>query len=92
MSKQLYDLTQYSETDHNIVTQISMLTENETLDLEITRMDGTPVLEENGDPVIVSLPQNELNIILEYSLQYELDFTSAFWQIVTKGLELSDLK
>lgn len=86
----IYELSQYNETDHELVKSVKNMADDELLLINITDMDGEQLREADGSPVEVSVPKEDMIGFLKLMRSNNETFEDMFVGILDAAISLDE--
>lgn len=86
LTERIYDVELYQIEDHDLVHQVYKMSENDTIDIELTDMNGKNWLENNGDKVVITLTKEEIEEVLIIAQKDDLTFNEVFVKAIQLGI------
>lgn len=85
----IYDLSGYKEEDHELVTVVQGLDDDEGIEFSLTDENDEP-LYENGELVVIPIDKKELVDLLEILQNSELTFNQLFVNAMQEGIRQAE--
>lgn len=86
LTERIYDVELYQIEDHDLVHQVYKMSENDTIDIELTDMNGENLREKNGDKAVIKLTKKEIEEVLIIAQKDDLTFNEVFVKAIQLGI------
>lgn len=87
----IYELSQYNETDHELVKSVKNMADDELILINLTDMDGEQLREADGSPIEVSFPKEDMIGFLKLMRSNNETFEEMFVGILNTSMSFDEL-